>query len=582
MTRKNGTALAFVLASLITLPGVRMRNSHWMVAMLALLMMMSPARALQLSDFTFVGGADPAGYSLAGKPNATYSVSATLPADVLANIYSLVPETVEVNPAFIATDRSTSISIDGELNGAEFAEVSITFLNEGAGYRNSLGYFIYDTASPPQNKDEILQHVIIFPNASKAPDGEMQEGDTVDLGIQLREGQSLGFFVIPNGWGAAGSYNNIASLGPANTPYYTLNSLNPEATEFDRNHNVLFVDTENEFMVIGFEDLYRPYGDNDFNDLLFTVHVTPFSAVDGVNADGTTNGNLEVLGQASNPDVTITSYYPSADSWGTLAFEDNWPRIGDYDFNDLVMNYRVTETINGQREITHLRMDFRLQAMGAAFHNGFALRLPNVAPSQVASVSLTRDGSSVPYASDAEHANEAVFILSSDTRADVEAAGALSADCRFYRVEPVCIASQLQVIEYSIDIVFSAPVAKTLVGAAPYDPFIFATPGTYHGLHGSSAPGKSWQMHLKQFAGTELFDRSLLLQADDASDASVAFVSSRAFPWLLNIGSDWVHPLESIDISRAYPRFPAWVTSNGESDTNWYLPVQSDPTKIAQ
>lgn len=88
----------------------------------------------------------------------------------------------------------------------------VTFLNEGAGYRNTLGYFVFDTNNPPTNKDEIAAHVIIFPNTSKAPDGEMEEGDTIDLNVQLTAGQTLAFFIIPNGWGWSGSYNNIASL----------------------------------------------------------------------------------------------------------------------------------------------------------------------------------------------------------------------------------------------------------------------------------------------------------------------------------------------------------------------------------
>lgn len=74
-------------------------------------------------------------------------------------------------------------------------------MNEGAGYRNTLGYFVFDTNNPPVNKDEIEAHVIIFPNTSKAPDGEMQEGDTIDLNVQLTAGQTLAFFIIPNGWG---------------------------------------------------------------------------------------------------------------------------------------------------------------------------------------------------------------------------------------------------------------------------------------------------------------------------------------------------------------------------------------------
>ncbi|MCA2492196.1 MULTISPECIES: DUF4114 domain-containing protein, partial [Vibrio] len=231
-----------------------------------------------------------------------------------------------------------------------------------AGYRNTLGYFVFDTNNPPTSKDEIAAHVIIFPNTSKAPDGEMEEGDTIDLNVQLTAGQTLAFFIIPNGWGWSGSYNKIASLGSWGTPFYSYSNLNPESTSENRRHNVAFIDTQNEVLVLGFEDIYRPDGDNDFNDLLFTVEVSPFTAIDGVNTDGSTDSKYEPLVQENNPEVTVTSVYPSSDTYATMAFEDRWPLMGDYDFNDVVWRYRVTELLNGQREIKNITFDYTLQA----------------------------------------------------------------------------------------------------------------------------------------------------------------------------------------------------------------------------
>lgn len=120
------------------------------------------ASALMTSDFTFESGSDSSNYSAKGKPVNTYSVAETLPQDVLSNVYSMLPEGTLVNSAFIAPERYSSIDIDEELNGAEFATAKVTFLNEGAGYRNTLGYFVFDTNNPPTNKDEIAAHVIIF------------------------------------------------------------------------------------------------------------------------------------------------------------------------------------------------------------------------------------------------------------------------------------------------------------------------------------------------------------------------------------------------------------------------------------
>lgn len=385
------------------------------------------ASALMTSDFTFESGSDSSNYSAKGKPVNTYSVAETLPQDVLSNVYSMLPEGTLVNSAFIAPERYSSIDIDEELNGAEFATAKVTFLNEGAGYRNTLGYFVFDTNNPPINKDEIAAHVIIFPNTSKAPDGEMEEGDTIDLNVQLTAGQTLAFFIIPNGWGWSGSYNNIASLGSWGTPFYSYSNLNPESTSENRRHNVAFIDTQNEFLVLGFEDIYRPDGDNDFNDLLFTVEVSPFTAIDGVNTDGSTDSKYEPLVQENNPEVTVTSVYPSSDMYATMAFEDRWPLMGDYDFNDVVWRYRVTELLNGQREIKNITFDYTLQAMGAGFSNGFAVHLPNVNPANIASTVLTRNGEPVTHQV-VQSGGEAVLVVSENLRKDLEALGELDSN----------------------------------------------------------------------------------------------------------------------------------------------------------
>ncbi|MCV5917791.1 LruC domain-containing protein, partial [Escherichia coli] len=97
--------------------------------------------------------------------------------------------------------------------------------------------------------------------------------------------------------------------------------------------------------------------------------VSPFTAIDGVNTDGSTDSKYEPLVQENNPEVTVTSVYPSSDTYATMALKDRWPLMGDYDFNDVVWRYRVTELLNGQREIKNITFDYTLQAMGAGFSN---------------------------------------------------------------------------------------------------------------------------------------------------------------------------------------------------------------------
>ena len=525
--------------------------------------------ALTTNDLSFESGSENANYTYKGKPLEATSIADQLPQDTLTNVYSMLPEGTYVNTAFIAPERYSNIDIDDELGGADYATASVTFLNEGAGYRNTLGYFVYDTNNPPASKDDIEAHMVIFPNASKAPDGDMQEGDTIDLDVQLTAGQTLAFFVIPNGWSAS-TYNNIPYLGPWNTPFYSLSSLNPESTADYRRHNVAFLDTENEFLVLGFEDIRRPSGDNDFNDLIFTVDISPFSAVDGVNTDGTTDSKYEVLVQENDPEVTVTSVYPSSDTYATMAFEDRWPLMGDYDFNDVVWRYRVTELLNGQRELKTITVDYTLQAMGAGYSNGFAVKLPNVDSSNVASVTVTKNGQAVEHTV-LQSGSETVLVVSENLRAELDALGVLTASCTFYRTQSNCLDDQAaDLLSYQMVVELTTPVARDQVGYPPYDSFIFAAEGTYHGSFVLTFPGMSWQTHFQSFSGTGDMNNALFNLHDDATGGSRYFLTNNNMPWAINVRDEWEHPTENTDISHAYTSFSTWVTSSGETDTNWY------------
>ena len=191
-----------------------MRNTLKKLTVIPSLLLAHQAFAI---DFTYLNGTADTGYTLLGAPTNLIDRSSELPNDVLTNIYNMLPEGQYVNTAYIDTSLASNIVADSDLDG--YMTVEITFLNEGAGYRNSFGYFIYDPTNPPQSYNDIAEHVIVFPNASKPADGEMTQGDSVDLNVQLTAGQALGFFVIPNGWGWSGSYGYIESLGSWGQPF---------------------------------------------------------------------------------------------------------------------------------------------------------------------------------------------------------------------------------------------------------------------------------------------------------------------------------------------------------------------------
>jgi LruC domain-containing protein len=67
--------------------------------------------------------------------------------------------------------------------------------------------------------------------------------------------------------------------------------------------------------------------------------------------------------------------YPSQGSFAAVAFEDNYPRPGDGDYNDFLTNFRITEKINPLGQITEIIVDFYPRALGASYDHQFLLVL---------------------------------------------------------------------------------------------------------------------------------------------------------------------------------------------------------------
>ena len=170
------------------------------------------------------------------------------------DIQELLPESSQgdINPAFISNSTDPNIHLMQE------AGISVTFIDEGAGYKNSFGYFVYD------DDENILYQETIFANASKSgAGGSLVAGDTLDIG-RFDAGTNIGFWVQANG------YND-----PNGHTYYSLDQYNPDGLR----HIAIINDPENQRLVIGFEDLYN-LGDQDYNDVVFTFTADPYEAID--------------------------------------------------------------------------------------------------------------------------------------------------------------------------------------------------------------------------------------------------------------------------------------------------------------
>jgi len=118
--------------------------------------------------------------------------------------------------------------------------------------------------------------------------------------------------------------------------------------------------------------------------------------------------------------------------------------------------------------------------------------------------------------------------------------------------------------------------------AGAFDPFLFATPGAWHGELFAEPPGRGYEIHLKNQAPTEAFDAQLFGMNDDASDPASGhyYQTATGMPWVLEVSRRWDYPREYIDLLLAYPRFSNFVESGGTENTDWFSLEFADPNFI--
>lgn len=456
--------------------------------------------------------------------------------NLLDDINASLPEYKKLpneHPEYIASGTQTNIVI------TKTADVWVTFVSEGAGYKNSLGYYTYKVGNEPKSIADIEKLNIVFPNASfKGSGGGLISGDKVKLG-RFSAGTVVAWFLVADGWKNYG-------VGNGRNIFFSQPDLNVESDPDLRTHMVMLWDKSRETFLFGFEDIQRNYGgcDQDFNDLVFYASSNPVDAIErtdvqAIDAANDADGdgiNDELDDFPYDPNKSFNNYAPSDAENGTLAFEDLWPSKGDYDFNDLVVSYKFNTIANATNKISSLEAEFVVDNIGAAYKNGFAFVLP-VAASNIESVenqvmnvgyvSLNANGTE-------SGVTETVIFVAENTKS-------------------------LEGDTISIVVTLKNPVAKTTLGSPPYDLFIV--------IDGE----REREVHMADFAPTSK-GQLYLGHSDDYSDATEGryYKTNRNLPWVINMYSTYSVPAEKVSIDKVYGKFISWANSGGTENLDWY------------
>ena len=202
-----------------------------------------------------------------------------------------LPSWLHIDPnTGVISGTPPDVSVGGGLTG------NVTFMGETAGYRNTLGSYEIDGAG------HITNVKFVWDNSSRAGDGGALVSGVSTAPVSAAAGNTLGFFLIGNGYDVNGQYASIdlnnghlefrdSSGNPATTStvnpqlwyvgtsgsvqlggdiYHSAanNALNADG--LDHTHETALPGGE---ILIGFEDLYGG-GDNDFDDTVFKVQLS--------------------------------------------------------------------------------------------------------------------------------------------------------------------------------------------------------------------------------------------------------------------------------------------------------------------
>jgi len=483
------------------------------------------------ASFTYLGTFD----DKDGVPDYL-STPDVITADFLREVNASLPDNSDwkgqINPKII-------MDSDSQLILTEPAELWITFVSEGTKKTNAIGYYSFSLDNPPTSKDDIAALNIIFPNASFVKSkGGLVSGDRVSLGF-FPTNTVIGWFLVRDGYKGK-------AVKEDKEIYFSNPEFNDGNQSSVQNHAVVLFDEVRKLALFGFEDFEKKDETNDYNDVIFYAKSSPESALNINNVtmvvlpnDQDGDGIEDILDNyPQDATKAFNNYAPSATTSGKLLFEDLWPSKGDYDFNDLAVDYRYNLISNSDNLITTLEAKFLIENIGGSLQNAFAISLP-ISPALVGTIEgqIINGGFEEILTNGTEEgmaANETIVFVAGNV-------------------------INMEGNEINLVINFNTPMNLLELGEIPFNPFLI--------VNGE----REREVHLPDQSPTSKAD--YLNTFDDRSNPEIGryYKANTNLPWALNIYDDsFIVPFEFIPITKQYPKFAKWANSSGTENLDWY------------
>ncbi|WP_285008128.1 LruC domain-containing protein [Pedobacter faecalis] len=274
-----------------------------------------------------------------------------------------------------------------------------------------------------------------------------------------------------------------------------------------------------------------------------------------VNTDPDGDGVHGTLDKFPN-DATRAYVIDSENS--TIAFEDNWPLKGDYDLNDVVVNFKYQIITNRDNKVVDVKATYRLLATGGNFQNGFGVEFP-VSANKVSITSKT-DGPVGDEIALESGQDKAVLILFSNSRARQLT----------WNTQPNVAKSP--VVEFNVTLHFTDGPDQAAFGTANFNPFIWNSSPGY---------GRGFETHLVDKTPTNKANSTLFGTGDDKSGSGKYYRTANNLPWAIVVPvANFVYPLETVSITEGYLEFANWAITGGAQSANWYSTGSKNTAKL--
>jgi LruC domain-containing protein len=484
------------------------------------------------------------GWNSLGVPNNVVVPNDIVSTQMLTNINTLLPSAQSVavrNPQLLDDNACTRTLLINQT-----CDLWVTFVTEGANNRSTLFYYKYHKNFPPQTPSDIDSMIVVFANSSFLNSGGgLATGNKVYIG-QVGADTVIAYGIISNGFNITN-----ATIGNGQYTLFANKDLNPESNPALRQHMVLVNDLATNRLVMGFEDIRRDYPncDHDFNDVMFYTTSNPVAAIttsgvstlpnsNDTDGDGIKDSDDEY---PTDPLRAFNNYYPSVSGKASVAFEDLWPYKGDYDLNDVVVDYKYKIVTNAGNRVKDVNANYTLRASGGIIQNSFAVEFPTLRSNVVGLTGAILESGQ----------NNAVISVFSNSRTEMQ-------DWNTFQN-----INSTDTVNYNVNFTLTTPVNLSSFGLNEYNPFIW---GNSHGKD------RGYEIHLAGKNWTGLVNTTLLGTGHDDTklNGSKTYLTLNNLPFAINIPERFAYPIESADITSAHLKFAAWAQSGGTLFPDWY------------